>query len=415
MIDASTPADDAAALAAAAGALLEIADDVQRARAAASIIDTYRTTAAAGRLAFFRRLGDEFGVDEAAVDDAIDQYRTAPGPDTLQALARATRSRCRTLLEALNTADGGTAAVVAMRADLLAAMRSHPELAPVDADFVDLLGTWFNLGFLTLERFDWNTPASILEKLIEYEAVHEIRDWSDLRRRLAADRRCFAFFHAALPGEPLIFVEVALTDHVPETIREILDEPPPEEPEAVTDTAVFYSITNCQTGLRGISFGTSLLERVKEMLHAEFPSIATFVTLSPAPTFMRWLHRVRDERAVPWLDDDHYRLLHGLDDPSWVDHPHLVDALEPIVMRACATYLLERDDRGRPIDPVARFHLGNGAILERINWLGDTSWKGLTEAAGILVNYRYPAPGEQAPPVPASEAVRRLAAGERTV
>lgn len=419
MTTAATPASTTR-LATAALALLAAPDDAATSAAATTFIDVHRASSPEERLAFFHVLLEEFGADEGSLALAIDRYREDPNPRTLFDLGRCAEPRRRAFIQALNTADGGTAAVVSLRAELLQALPNHPELAPVDVDFVHLLGSWFNLGFLTLRRFDWDTPASVLEKLIEYEAVHEIRSWTDLRRRLAGDRRCFAFFHAALPGEPLIFVEVALTDRVPTSIREILDEPPPEDRDAVeANTAVFYSITNCQPGLRGISFGTSLLKRVTAMLRAEFPHITTFVTLSPVPTLMRWLRRRRDDRTLSWLPEDRYRLLHGLDDPSWVDHPHLVGALEPIILRACAEYLLTVREDGRPADPVARFHLGNGALLDRINWLADTSWKGLTESAGILVNYRYDAGDPDAVTTPrpglrdvrVSEAVRRLAAG----
>ncbi len=264
----------------------------------------------------------------------------------------------------------------------------------VDADLQKLLTSWFNRGFLVLRRIDWQTPAAILEKIIAYEAVHEIKGWDDLRRRLdPADRRCFAFFHPSLVDEPLIFVEVALLNDIPGAIAPVLDARRPALGRPPT-TAVFYSISNCQGGLRGISFGNFLLKQVVEELVREVPSLKTFVTLSPVPHFARWLDRTLAGDSGGLINDEDRRALKSLSDPRWAetasDGASEREALKQALLSAAAHYFLTaRSNDNRPIDPVARFHLGNGARLERINWLGDVSEKGLREAHGLMVNYRY--------------------------
>jgi malonyl-CoA decarboxylase len=277
-----------------------------------------------------------------------------------------------------------------MRADLLNFLPSTPELAAVDADLLHLLASWFNRGFLVMRRIDWSTSASTLEKIIEYEAVHEIRGWDDLRRRLdPADRRCFGFFHPSLVDEPLIFVEVALTREIPSSIQELLSAETEEGSGGKSNapsTAVFYSISNCQKGLQGISFGNFLIKQVAEDLATEIPSLKTFVTLSPVPRFAAWL--VRSLAEDPALLDEETRAL--LDDSSWAAHSAHQEQLKDALMPLAADYfLVARNASGRPVDPVARFHLGNGAQLERINWLGDKSAKGLRQSHGIMVNYLY--------------------------
>jgi len=262
------------------------------------------------------------------------------------------------------------------------------DLRAVDDDFVHLFSSWFNRGFLVLRRIDWSTPAIVLEKIIRYEAVHEIRDWDDLRSRLEpSDRRCFAFFHPALSGEPLIFVEVALTNEVPSSIASLLGSSrTPVTPDRAT-TAVFYSISNCQPGLRGISFGNFLIKQVAEDLKRELPTLNTFVTLSPLPGFCRWLSAQPDTAAAStdgsadWPLDEMRRT-------NWHETP--TRSLREKLLRAAVRYLFQaKDEMRKPIDPVARFHLGNGARLERLNWMGDSSAKGLSEAAGFMVNYLY--------------------------
>jgi malonyl-CoA decarboxylase len=254
-----------------------------------------------------------------------------------------------------------------------------------------LLGSWFNRGFLVLRRIDWQTPAVILDKIIAYEAVHEIKGWDDLRRRLdPRDRRCFAFFHPSLVDEPLIFVEVALMRDAPEAISAVLQEETKTEEATPPNTAVFYSISNCQEGLRGISFGNFLIKQVVEELAREVPTLKTFVTLSPVPGFGRWLDGAMADHESPILSAADREVLGALSSPGWheagEEEPKLKAALTGL---AAHYFLLAKNGDGRPVDPVARFHLGNGARLERINWLGDTSERGLREAYGLMVNYRY--------------------------
>ena len=266
-----------------------------------------------------------------------------------------------------------------MREQLLDAMDHRDDLAVVDNDFVHLFSSWFNRGFLVLRRIDWSTPASILEKIIRYEAVHEIRDWEDLRRRIdLPDRRCYAFFHPALVDDPLIFVEVALTREIPGAIAPILsDKRDVVEPERAT-TAVFYSITNCQRGLAGVTFGHFLIKQVVEEVSREMPRISTFVTLSPAPNFAEWLKRERANEASLALDDEDRDALAALDRADWWRDPAVAASIREPLLRAAAWYYVRaRNRRGLPVDAVARFHLGNGARLERLDWLGDTSERAL--------------------------------------
>ena len=271
------------------------------------------------------------------------------------------------------------------------ALAHRDDLKAVDNDFVHLFSSWFNRGFLVLRRIDWSTPAIILEKIIRYEAVHQIHDWNDLRRRIdPPDRRCFAFFHPALIDEPLIFVEVALERDIPGAIAPILaDKREITEPEKAR-TAVFYSISNCQRGLAGVSFGSFLIKQVAEELTREIPRLATFVTLSPVPGFAGWLARELKKPDSPAVADFDAATRAKLNDPQWADNPEVAEELRAPLMQAAAWYFLRaRNRRGQPADPVARFHLGNGARLERINWLGDTSDKALASAHGLMVNYLY--------------------------
>jgi malonyl-CoA decarboxylase len=274
-----------------------------------------------------------------------------------------------------------------MRADLLGMMNGHTDLAALDRDVSHLLSSWFNRGFLVLRRIDWSTPANILEKIIRYEAVHEISDWDDLRRRIdPVDRRCYAFFHPAMVDEPLIFVEVALTETIPGAIAPLLAVDRQHLPIEKARTAVFYSISNTQRGLGGISFGSFLIKQVVEELRRETPKLDTFVTLSPVPGFMPW---VKQDKDLPLSDEDR-EMLKRLDDPSWFENPETTAQLRAVIEPLAAYYFLKaRTPKGKLIDSVARFHLGNGARLERINWLGDLSPKGLRESAGVMVNYLY--------------------------
>jgi malonyl-CoA decarboxylase len=270
-------------------------------------------------------------------------------------------------------------------------MARRDDLAAVDADFVHLFSSWFNRGFLVLRRIDWSTPAVVLEKIIRYEAVHEIRDWHDLRARIdPPDRRCYAFFHPALVDEPLIFVEVALTREIPDAIAPILaGKRESIDPDKAT-TAVFYSISNCQRGLAGVSFGHFLIKQVVAEISREFSRLSTFVTLSPAPNFAAWLKRERAGEQSQALAAVDLAALSVLDDGGWANDPHAIELLRDPVLKAAATYFLSARSRsGSPVDPVARFHLGNGARLERIDWPADLSERGLQQSYGVMVNYLY--------------------------
>jgi malonyl-CoA decarboxylase len=377
-----------------ASGLMELCEALLSGRGEASgtamareVLDRYHDLDEAGRLAFFDTLTRHYGPDREKLAHAIETWRAQPNDDDASDLHFASEPRRQELIRRLNRAPGGTGELVAMRADLLSAMKGHKDLATLDRDVVHLLASWFNRGFLVLRRIDWSTPANILEKIIRYEAVHEIRDWDDLRRRIdPADRRCYAFFHPALVDEPLIFVEVALTEQIPGAIAPLLAED--RQPVAVerARTAVFYSISNTQRGLGGISFGSFLIKQVVQELQRELPKLDNFVTLSPVPGFVQWLKQAPD---VPVSDEDRALLGH-LDTPDWTANAELAQQLRSVLEPLAAYYFLKaRTPKGRLIDSVARFHLGNGARLERIDWLGDLSPKGLRESAGIMVNYLY--------------------------
>jgi malonyl-CoA decarboxylase len=270
-----------------------------------------------------------------------------------------------------------------MRRRLLRDLKSRPQWAGIDADLGHLLSSWFNRGFLTLQRIDWRTPALVLEKLMQYEAVHEIQGWRDLRRRLESDRRCFAFFHPALPDEPIIFIEVALTKGMSETVQPLLDPNSPVVDPAGADAAIFYSITNCQEGLRGISFGNFLIKQVAEDLGREFPRLKTFATLSPIPGFRKWL---ADSAAA---HTELTELADALSKAAWLENAESDPGLRTELMQLCAYYLQQAKHQNEPVDAVARFHLGNGARMERLNWRADSSKSGLARSAGLMVNYVY--------------------------
>ncbi|PZQ46238.1 MAG: MCD, Malonyl-CoA decarboxylase MCD [Rhodovulum sulfidophilum] len=363
------------------------ASGVALARALATAFDAASPEERRGFLAL---LAERFGPDPEAVAAAIEAVR-AEEPDALERLHAAAEPRRQELLRRLNLAPGGTAALVRMRAELLDHLRDHAELRRVDADFAHLFGSWFNRGFLVLRHIDWTTPAHILERIIRYEAVHAIRNWDDLRNRVQpTDRRCYGFFHPQLVDEPLIFVEVALTEAIPDNVGELLDlARAPIAAEQAT-TAVFYSISNTQRGLAGVSFGNFLIKQVVEDLKAELPNVKTFVTLSPVPGFAAWLGRERAAEASEILDAGRRAALALLDEPDWHLDPEKAEAARAALIPVAAHYFLKAKDRsGRPVDPVARFHLGNGARLERLNFLGDVSPNGLRQAHGLMVNYLY--------------------------
>jgi malonyl-CoA decarboxylase len=358
---------------------------------AQDILARYAELTTGPRIAFFETLATTFGADRAEIDQAITAWRQSPSDETAAELHAASEPRRLELFRRLNLAPGGTAALVRMREQLLDAMDHRDDLGVVDNDFVHLFSSWFNRGFLVLRRIDWSTSAAILEKIIRYEAVHEISDWADLRRRIdPPDRRCYAFFHPALVDEPLIFVEVALTREIPAAIAPILsDKREPVEPQRA-NAAVFYSITNCQRGLAGVTFGHFLIKQVVEEVSREVSRVATFVTLSPAPNFAEWLRRERANAGSPALDEDDRDALSALDNAEWWRAPEIAEKVrEPLIRAAAWYYLRARNGRGLPVDAVARFHLGNGARLERLDWLADTSERALRQSHGLMVNYLY--------------------------
>ena len=343
------------------------------------------------RIAFFEALAHRFGPDTDRIARAVQAWRDAPSDATAAELHDAAEPRRQELFRRLNLAPAGTKSLVAMRERLMDAMDHRDDLAAVDADFVHLFSSWFNRGFLVLRRIDWSTPANILEKIIHYEAVHEIDDWRDLRARIdPSDRRCYAFFHPALVDEPLIFVEVALTREIADAVPPILAARRETIPAERANTAIFYSISNCQRGLTGVSFGSFLIKQVAAEISRELPRIATFVTLSPVPAFAAWLRRELKEDPPKAIAADDRAELMALETGEWFKDPDGAERLREPLMRAAATFFLTARTRTRaPVDPVARFHLGNGARLERIDWLADPSPKGLAQSFGVMVNYLY--------------------------
>jgi malonyl-CoA decarboxylase len=384
-----------------ATALLSERGEASGAAVARELQGVVRDLGPADRLEFYRFLASGFLPDEHDLREAAEAYLAQPTPERAMRLSEAADPPRQELLRRMNMSPGGTSALVALRKELLGRLREEPELKPLESDLRHLLASWFNRGFLQVRRIDWQTPAAVLEKLIAYEAVHEIQGWEDLRRRLAPDRRCFGFFHPALPGEPLIFVEVALTEGLASAVQPLLardDEQTQREHEARADTAIFYSISNCQEGLRSISFGNFLIKQVVEELHTELPHLSRFSTLSPIPGFRRWLEkRLGDTESADLLRPDEIAALREsapggllrelLAADRWWEDPERAAALRKPLVRLCADYLVGTTPRSG--DPVARFHLGNGARLERINWLGNVASRGIRESFGMMVNYLY--------------------------
>jgi malonyl-CoA decarboxylase len=380
--------------------------------------DCLRTLGTEDRSAFHHFLATGFHPEVSRLRVAAEAYLAEPSAETAARLAQAADPPRQELLRRMNMSPGGTAALVAMREELASQFRNAPELRELDADLKHLFASWFNRGFLELRRIDWQSPAAVLEKLIAYEAVHEIQGWADLRRRLAPDRRCFGFFHPALPGEPLIFVEVALVEGLAAAVQPLLARDGDEDKNAArvravrADTAIFYSISNCQEGLRGVSFGNFLIKQVVEELKAELPHLTRFATLSPVPGFRRWLKRRLDSAgteaaaASTAMFGEHeakqlitragvtvsnaieaFRVLAD-NGESWRDAAH-VGVLQRPLLRLCAEYLTRPNKGIVATDAVARFHLSNGARLERVNWLGNVASRGIQESYGIMVNYLY--------------------------
>jgi malonyl-CoA decarboxylase len=425
---------------------------------AARLAQDYLALDLAGRTEFLRALA-AFDSDEAAMQAAID--RAAQARDAAErasakaALRRALEPPRVRLLTQFTTIPDGVKFLVDLRDELLQVMQDDALLQALETDLKGLLASWFDVGFLELRRIDWNSPAALLEKLVRYEAVHRIRTWRDLKNRLDSDRRCYAFFHPRMPEEPLIFVEVALVKGMADSVQRLLDEKAPVLDPTQADTAIFYSINNCQRGLDGISFGNFLIKRVVALLGGELRNLKNFATLSPIPGFTRWLQARAAERDRPLLTEEEAAALRAAAPPpaslpapaaagaasalvlaehpsdtllrilarrGWLREEAVAKALEPVLTRLCAGYLLQEASPRHPKrarDPVAHFHLSNGARVERLNWRGDISEKGLKESAGLMVNYLYdPARIEEHHEDyvgegrrPAAAAIRRLVKG----
>jgi len=347
---------------------------------ASEIADRYLALLDQERLGFFIALSQQFDVDADSIIKAAEHYKENPDQRALEAIAHCVEAPRQKLFRRINMAPNGTAVLVAMRGHLLTHLKAQPELRGVDQDLKHLFISWFNKGFLELRKVDWSSPAMILDRIIDYEAVHEINGWDDLRSRLRDDRRCFAFFHPALPDDPLVFVEIALTTEIPGAIAPLLRQEREFNADDPVNTVVFYSISNCHPGLAGVSFGNFLIKNVVEELTRELPGLKTFVTLSPVPGFRKWL-----------LSAD----LTGLVDASLIEK--VKEPVGSVVktevyeahLKLCAHYLLKEKSGELPRDPVARFHLGNGARLHRIHGGADLSAKGREQSAGIMVNYLY--------------------------
>lgn len=376
--------------------LLRLKDEATVLKLAQEIHNRYADFDDDQKLEFFQLLLDEFRADQSQLQAAIEKYRADPSPANVQLVNRASLPARRQIFQVLNMTPNGTLKLIAMRSDLLCLLETHNDLKAVDRDLEILFGAWFNRGFLSLEQIDWKTPAFILEKLIRYEAVHEITGWNDLRRRVSSGRRCYAFFHPALPNEPIIFVQVALANGLAGSIDQLIGdengEPACVEDEKRANTAIFYSISNCQPGLRGIAFGDLLIKQVVDLISVELPHIKTYSTLSPVPGFGAWMKRAAqdsDSDLSPAERAAIAQLVSQPDDREWIDDDTHCPEYQPILTALCAHYLLNEKRGAAPFDPVARFHLRNGARLERINWLGDTSPKGIQESVGFLANYVY--------------------------
>ena len=379
-----------------------------RARAA-DLGRAYLTLDATGRARFLSLMAHDFATDGAIVDAAIAAVVDTDDPEARMraesALSRALVSPRKKLLMQFNGLPEGIKFLVDLRGDLIQIRHTDPVLQGLDADLKDLLRSWFDIGFLKLERITWDAPATLLEKLMAYEAVHEIQSWDDLKNRLDSDRRCFAYFHPRMPDEPLIFVEVALIDGMADNVQTLLDESAPLEDPKTADTAIFYSISNAQKGLAGISFGHFLIKRVVDSLAGEFKGLNTFATLSPIPGFQAWLDQILSDGEPGLLLPSERRALKAargsargakgtlkalLSTPDWHADETASQALRAPLMRLCARYLVdERRPGGEVLDPVAHFHLSNGARMERLNWMGDRSARGLEQSAGMMINYLY--------------------------
>ena len=347
---------------------------------ACEVISDYQALDAANRNFFFEALGDAFDADPEGIIAAANAYKTNRSNEQLTALGKAIEAPRVKLFRRMNMAPDTTSVLVKMRGALLQLLADRPELKRVDTDLKHQFVSWFNRGFLELRVIDWNSPAAVLERIIQYESVHAIQGWEDLRSRLRENRMCFAFFHPAMPDDPLVFVEVALTSGIPTAIAPLIDKTAEPANQKDLDTVVFYSISNCHPGLAGVSFGNFLIKQVVEEVGKRYPKAKRYVTLSPVPGFCKWLAA---EHNSPDLDIHELRSLakvHGTNttDPRW-----------EAALELCARYLVKERSQDLALDPVARFHLGNGASLHAIHWAADLSDKGLQQSVGMMVNYLY--------------------------
>jgi malonyl-CoA decarboxylase len=364
------------------------------------VIRHYSTLDHEGRIEFYTLLAEKFNPNPKAVLEAAAAYASEANAQNLIKLTRATESPRQELLRRINRAPEGTKTILTIRREILKLLDKRRDLAALDYDIRHLLSSWFNPGFLKMHRVDWNSPALVLEKIIHHEAVHAIDGWDDLRRRLLPDRRCFAFFHPQLPDEPLIFVEVALVSDIPDSIGPLVDKKSIPSESSKFKTAVFYSISNCEPGLRGVSLGNFLIKRVADQLKAEFPSLKTFVTLSPIPGFVDWISKPIDlttlekdtvvagkfDKALRQISLKGKTIAQRVAE-GWIP-ASATDIEKNSLQTLCAIYLIHFSTQ-RSGSPVAKFHLGNGARLYRLNWAADLSKKGLRESAGLMVNYLY--------------------------
>lgn len=379
--------DDARSIVTLCDAIFSEKGEISGTNLAANILSKYEKLSDKDKLKFFEHLVKHFDLDASKVIAAAHNYIEKPSPENLTLLTKNSEPKRRELLRRLNQVPGATEKLVHMREDLFTYLKDSPHLNSLDADFEHLFSSWFNRGFLVLKPIDWKTPANILEKIIKYEAVHAINNWNELRRRLEPeDRQCFAFFHPAMPEEPLIFVEVALTKGLPQSVTDLLAKS--REPIAKNDidTAVFYSISNCQKGLRGVSFGNFLIKQVVNDLSHDFLGLKNFITLSPIPGFRKWLKDEYADTKVKAIK----QINTALEDEAVFVQEDASKQLEKPMRVLLAKYFLDakRAD-GLPLDPVSRFHLGNGASLMRFNWMADISDKGLKQSAGLMINYKY--------------------------
>jgi malonyl-CoA decarboxylase len=364
----------------------------------------YGLATPAQRRDFWLLISEQFTANQEAMRRAQIDFSLAVGtPDEAAAevlYRRATVSPRRRLLQRFSAFSEGIRFLVDMRAEMLPHLKNDKRLKALDAEMEYMFSTWFDVGFLELRRISWDSPASLIEKLIKYEAVHDIKSWADVKNRLDSDRRCYGFFHPRLPGEPLIFVEVALIDKLSDSITPLLDESAVAVNVQQASMAIFYSISNTQQGLKGVSFGDSLIKKVVETLRAEFPRLKTFATLSPIPGFRPWLQK--NATAMLALMDDRSRLALGAalgSQPASAaqllaaaESALSLEAQSPVrqmLLQCAAHYLSHAIEDGKPVDPVARFHLGNGAKIERLNWAGDPSAKGIKQSYAMMVNYLY--------------------------